>query len=447
MNIADTYTNNFTVNIQPQMPGIKRSVHRRLLLLAGIAFLVFASKIIFAQPKSIDFKDIVSKWKKNSIPKINAELVVGKGYYSLLPVLGYAPANGFVIGGAISFARLYGKPPTNLSSGMLNFQVTSKQQFIVNARSKIYLDANNWFFQGDWRLLVFTQPTYGLGINNSEFEHTQLYVNNLVQTEETIGEPMKFDQIRFYEEVSHRIGDLRIYAGMGIAIDQHFKIFDERLDTSAGSGNYFVTNHYKYSRQNGFNPDKYGTNGIKFTLLTDTRDNISNSYKGYFASISVLHNIKIANNSQQSTQFLYDARYYLGLNSDAPRHVLAFWSWGSILINGNLPYLALPAIGWDTYNRSGRGYVQGRFRGLSMIYNEAEYRYPISKNGLWGGTVFANATTVSSYNEKLFDNAALGLGAGLRMQLDKLARTNLTVDIGIGTDHSSGIYFNLQETF
>jgi hypothetical protein len=39
------------------------------------------------------------------------------------------------------------------------------------------------------------------------------------------------------------------------------------------------------------------------------------------------------------------------------------------------------------------------------------------------------------------------MGAGLRMQLDKMARTNLTVDIGIGTDKSSGIYFNLQETF
>ena len=127
--------------------------------------------------------------------------------------------------------------------------------------------------------------------------------------------------------------------------------------------------------------------------------------------------------------------------------MLAFWSWGSILLDGNIPYLALPSIGWDTYNRSGRGYIQGRYRGLSMVYNEAEYRFPISKSGLFGGVLFANTTNASNYTDKIFDKTALGLGAGIRMQVDKLARTNLTVDFGYGTDHSSGIYFNLQETF
>ena len=123
---------------------------------------------------------------------------------------------------------------------------------------------------------------------------------------------------------------------------------------------------------------KYGTNGVKLTLLTDTRDNTANSYKGYFASASMLYNIKIGNNSQQSYQLLYDARYYLGLSSVNKRKVLAFWSWGSFLLHGNLPYLALPSISWDTYNRSGRGFIQGRYRGLSMVYSEVEYRFPIS---------------------------------------------------------------------
>jgi hypothetical protein len=109
--------------------------------------------------------------------------------------------------------------------------------------------------------------------------------------------------------------------------------------------------------------------------------------------------------------------------------------------------MALPAIGWDTYNRSGRGYIQGRFRGLNMVYNEAEYRFPISNSGLFGGVLFVNATTASNYFNKLFASTAFACGGGLRMQLDKRARTNITVDIGIGQDMSSGIYFNLQETF
>ena len=412
-----------------------------------LAILLMGEKTINAQVETKDFRDVVDQWKKNPVPRIDNTLIVGKTYYSILPVVGYAPANGFLVGGAISFSRLYGKPPTNLSSGMLNFQLTSKKQLIVNARSKIYLDANNWFLQGDWRLLVFTQPTYGLGIQNSGATETLLYVNNLAETEETVGEPMKFNLIRFYEEVSHQFGASRIYAGVGVAVDQHFKIVDERLDTTISSVDYFITNHYSYSVSNNFNPIQYGTNGIKFTILTDTRDQISNSYKGYYASVSLVCNVKIGNNSQQSNQLLYDGRYYFGLSKQNPRHVLAFWSWGSILLDGNIPYLALPSIGWDTYNRSGRGYIQGRYRGLSMVYNEAEYRFPISKSGLFGGVLFANTTNASNYTDKIFDKTALGLGAGIRMQVDKLARTNLTVDFGYGTDHSSGIYFNLQETF
>jgi hypothetical protein len=145
-------------------------------------------------------------------------------------------------------------------------------------------------------------------------------------------------------------------------------------------------------------------------------------------------------------QLLYDARYYLGLGKK-PRHVLAFWGWGNILLNGKVPYLALPSIGWDTYNRSGRGFIQGRYRGLSMVYNEVEYRFPISKNGLFGGVLYVNATTASNYTKKLFDKTAFGRGAGVRMQLDKRARTNLCVDIGLGADRATAIYFNLQEVF
>jgi hypothetical protein len=415
-----------------------------VLLLISLLFYIRT----FSQNETKDFSDVVNQWKGNPIPDINNELLVGKTYYSILPVVGYAPANGFIIGGAISFSRLFGHPPTNMSSGMLNFQVTSKKQFIVNARSKIYLSENKWFLQGDWRLLLFTQPTYGLGINNSEFNKTHIYVNNMDETgDDTLAEPMKFNLIRVYEDVSRRLGSTRFFAGIGISVDQHFDIKDERLDTVSGSPTYFVTNHFAYSTLNGFNPLHYGTNGIKFTLLTDTRDNISNCYKGYFASVSLLTNLKIGNNSKQSIQLLYDARYYLGLSKKTPRHILAFWSWGNILLDGTVPYMALPSIGWDTYNRSGRGFIQGRFRGLNMVYNEVEYRFPISQNGLFGGVVYINATTASNYAKNLFANTAFGRGAGFRMQLDKRARTNLTVDIGLGTDRAAAIYFNLQETF
>ncbi len=410
-------------------------------------FLILGNNISFAQGTNKDLRDVYHEWKNDTLLLNEPKLNVGKTYFSLLPIIGYGPANGFVIGGAVSFAKLFGNPPTNLSSGMLNFQVTSKKQLIFNARSKVYLNENKWFLQGDWRFLVFTQPTYGLGIEFLDINQLLFHINNLEANPEPFGEPMKFNHIRIYEEAGYRLGSSKFFAGLGIALDYHFGIVDKLLDTVRNSPDFYVTKHYLYSYINNINPEHYSNQGIKFTLLTDTRDNISNCYKGYYASFSILQNIKTGENSRNNTQLLYDARYYLGLNELRPRHVLAFWTWGSILLTGNPPYLALPSIGWDTYNRSGRGYIQGRYRGLSIIYNEAEYRFPISRNGLFGGTLFANATTASSYTQDLFDHTALGIGAGLRIQLDKLARTNLTIDFGMGNDHSSGIYFNLQETF
>lgn len=409
--------------------------------------LLFMVNGSFAQTENKDFIDVVHEWKKDSTARPEKDLEFGKNYLSILPLVGYGPAFGFLVGGAVSITKLLGEAPTKASSALVNFQVTTKNQFIFNARSKLYLKENKWFIQGDWRLLLYSQPTYGLGINQSDAEKGIAEINDDLSSTELTPEPMKFKQIRFFEEAARKLGNTDFYAGIGIAIDQHFRIEDQLLDTVPSSPDYFITSHYAYSRKTGFHPAGYGTNGIKLSILTDTRDNISNAYKGYYASISLINNLKIGSNSEQSTQLMYDGRYYLGISKLNPRQVIAFWSFGTFLLAGNMPYLALPSIGWDTYNRSGRGYVQGRYRGLDMLYNEAEYRFPISKSGLFGGTLFVNSTNASSYYKHLFSNTAIGYGAGLRMQMDKRARTNLTVDVGMAAKEFGGIYFNLQEAF
>jgi len=412
-----------------------------------VVFLIFSVHYSLAQVESKDIKDIFNQFKKNPGSYARKEISVGKISYTLLPYVGYAPANGFVLGGAMSIAHLFGEPPTSISSGLISSEVTSKKQFITNARTKIYLRDNKWFLQGDWRLLIFSQTTYGLGIQSPEDPKPQFHINNLEETTGTWGDPMRYNQIRFYEEVSRELGNSGFYVGMGVVLNHLFDINDERLDTMPDSPDFYITKHYEYSRKTNFNPLHYGNYGLKFSVLTDTRDNIANCYKGYFASASMIYNAKLSDNSQQSTQLLYEAMYYLGLSSRNPSHILAFWSWGSFIMQGTVPYLVLPSIGWDTFNRSGRAFIQGRYRGLNMMYNEAEYRFQVSKNGLFGGVLFVNATNASDYYQALFEKVAVGVGGGIRIKFDKLSRTNLGVDYGIGSDRSSGIYFNLQETF
>ena len=78
----------------------------------------------------------------------------------------------------------------------------------------------------------------------------------------------------------------------------------------------------------------------------------------------------------------------------APRGVFAVWAttWFTF---GTPPYLELPAIGWDTYQRSGRGYPQGRVRGENQIYLEGEYRVTLSPDGFWGAAGFVNLLSTS----------------------------------------------------
>jgi outer membrane protein assembly factor BamA len=330
---------------------------------------------------------------------------------------------------------------------MVNFTVTSKQQLIINARSKIYLNNNKWFLQGDWRMLFFTQPTYGLGINNKGDNSSSVAFDGYDPINEPNAEDMKFNYLRIYEDVVRRIDDSHWYVGFGIAFDNHFDIKDTKLNTDSTTPNPYLTQHYLYSTSKGFNTTSYITKGFNFNVLTDTRDNVANPYKGYFASLTYRVNPKIFQSSQASTMILYDARYYLPLSKNIPRHVLCLWSNGTFVATGNVPYLALPSIGWDTYNRSGRGYIQGRFRGLNMVYNEVEYRFPLSKNGLFGGVAFVNGTFAQSETQKLFDAMALGYGFGVRMKMDKIARVNLTADIGFTDKKIGGIYLGLQEIF
>ena len=91
--------------------------------------------------------------------------------------------------------------------------------------------------------------------------------------------------------------------------------------------------------------------------------------------------------------------------------------------------------------------IQGRFRGDNMYYFETEYRYRISRNGLFGGVVFANAEKFSGEISKQFNSIAPGYGVGLRMKLNKFSGANLCVDYGFGENGSRGFFVNLGEVF
>jgi hypothetical protein len=128
--------------------------------------------------------------------------------------------------------------------------------------------------------------------------------------------------------------------------------------------------------------------------------------------------------------------------------VLALWQFDWMSVGGKTPYLLLPSTGWDDQFNTGRGYIQGRFRGSDMEYLEAEDRFAISRNGLIGGVVFANLETFKrALAATQFHDFIPGWGAGIRVKLNKHSNTNIAVDYGWGLQGSNGIAVNVGEVF
>jgi outer membrane protein assembly factor BamA len=255
---------------------------------------------------------------------------------------------------------------------------------------------------------------------------------------------MKFNWIKFHNVLSRRVAP-DLFIGMGYHLDSHFEIEDQDLDTAHG----VYTPHFAYSVNNGINRKQYISSGLSANVVYDSRDNIINPYSGFFVQVNYRYNARIFGSSANGSQLWTEFRTYVGLSKKNPRHLLAFWVYGSFLMSGKIPYLDLMATGFDQMNSSGRGYPQGKFRGEDVVYGELEYRFPISRcSGIIGGVLFANVTTASSreMNIPLFGYFKGGAGFGVRIMLNKHDRTNLLIDFGMGRD-SQGLYVQAQEIF
>ncbi len=394
----------------------------------------------YAQNVKVPEKDIIEVifgTNKNNKKPENDSLIPRKFYTSILPIPGYNPALGFVIGAGISTNFLSGSAnKTHLSNILANATITTRNQFNLYARNMIFLKDDEWVLQGDWRWLIFSQPTYGLGINFNDLPNTTAKE-----------EPMKFNYLRFYQTLYKKLWGTW-YAGIGVNIDRHYSVVDQLLDTT--SANQYLTAHYDYSKLNNIRQDQYASVGISLNLLYDTRDNSVNPKRGQYAKMTFRINNEIFGSTRSHNTLYYEYRTYWNPTKMRVRpHIIGFWTMGSLLMSGKQPYLEMPAIGWDMYNRTGRGYIQGRIRGENMWYGETEYRFPISKNGLLGGVGFFNLTTATdeAKKQKLGNEFAAGFGFGLRIKMSKKTNTNIAIDYGMGRNGSSGVFVNLLETF
>jgi outer membrane protein assembly factor BamA len=373
--------------------------------------------------------------KKDSILVVKP---IKNSFLLVIPIIGVQPATGFSYGATGQYTFKGKGIADKYSSANLGVTFTTQKQLLINAKNNILLKNNRIYLRGDYRLYIFTQPNYGLGTNiiPSNREDRDFSI-------ESIEEPMDYNYFKFHQTASWEIKK-DFYVGGGIELDWYSTINDKNLDVANGK----FTHHYNYSVENGFNENEYFVNGLSFNFIYDSRDNQINTRKGWFANFDYRFNFDLFNEQKSSNVIYTEFRYFLPMDPKKQQFILGFWAYGQFVTKGVVPYLNLPAIGWDQRSRSGEGYTQGLFRGNNLAYLQVELRFPITCNQLLSGTVFTNFTTASyKYDHVgLFEYVQPAFGVGLRLLIDKATRTNLVFDYAVG-NQSKGFYLNAGETF
>ncbi len=375
-----------------------------------------------------------------------------------IPIVAANPTVGILYGLAFSSTAILGDPANtrmSTSSGTVNY--STNNQFLSLIKTNIYTSRDEWILLGDWRYFDSSQPTFGLGTGP---ESIKLVSNDSIEYEDGIftkpvpeSQMMAYKYIKLSEIVLRKVNKY-FYLGIGLHLDYHFNIEDNllNLDTTGGK-RAAITSHYAYSKLHGYNYESYMLSGLSFNTVYDSRDNSANPYSGRYALISYRINPMMFGSDQNSSSLWLEYRDYFSVSKKRKRDLIAVWAYANMEITGKRPYMDLAAIGWDQFGRSGRAYVQGRFRGNSMIYSEVEYRKQLwgtKKNPeLIGAVAFVNATTASNYDagQKLYKYVNFGYGIGLRVMLIKASRINVTVDYAWGAYGAKGIFINANEAF
>ena len=176
--------------------------------------------------------------------------------------------------------------------------------------------------------------------------------------------------------------------------------------------------------------------GSGISLVYDSRDFLTNAYKGIYLKIeqnfypSFLGN----KNSFNLTDLIFD--YY------CPLWKGAIWAtdFHSMLNYGDTPWTMMAKLGGSSRMR---GYYEGQYRDNNIVELQTELRQHIWKrNGIavWvgGGNVFQN------FDRFKWSHTLPAYGLGYRWEFKK--RVNVRLDYGFGKGQS-GFIFNINEAF
>lgn len=177
--------------------------------------------------------------------------------------------------------------------------------------------------------------------------------------------------------------------------------------------------------------------GAGFTLLYDTRDNLTAPHHGVYLSLQQLFRPKfIGNHYVFSTTDLRTSGYV-----PVWRGALIAADFRTQLNFGN-PSWGMMALLGNSYSM--RGYYEGRYRDKHKIEAQVELRQHVwRRNGivLWAGA----GTVFPKFSDITMSRILPNYGIGYRWEFKK--NVNVRLDYGFGKAGQKGFIFNINEAF
>ncbi len=254
------------------------------------------------------------------------QMPTGRIFAWILPSISYEPQTRLAayLGGKIAF-RTAG---ANVSSVYPTMAYTQNKQLIFHTAANVWFPRNRFNLTTDWRAMHYPQSTYGLG-SSTETQNVVL---------------ISYNYLRLYQTLSRSVGRY--------SLNYHWNIqAPEKTGDPIPTGDYTLTS-LKQST----------LSGLRVNFLYDGRTNLLNPGAGFFANVLLRENLQWLGSDTDYQSILIDVRRYIKWSLSSP-NIMAFWSYNQLTLSGMPPYLDLPTTGWDTNDKMGRGYIQGRFRG------------------------------------------------------------------------------------
>jgi hypothetical protein len=326
-----------------------------------------------------------------------------------IPVLGYAPETGFLLGG---MGFLYWSPPNTEQSGGSNTVQTGLlygTRGVFIAPFAVNLILANGRYKPDLSLFFGRGPSEFFGIGaDTEARDKELYTALTAEAEADVLVRIAQDLYAgpvtefLYQDITER--------EEGGALDTE-DIDGSRGARAVGAGAKAIWDTRR--------PSLYPVSGRLLSVEGTAFPDAISRHDGHF-------------------RWMLDYREYW---SPWAQHVLAlqFLMEQSL---GETPFHYLPTLGGQNILR---GYPEGRFRAPLALQAQLEYRFPI----LWrfGGAVFGAVGQVAqSFDTLTADALPVSAGAGLRFTVDTEQHLNLRMDFAIGREGPL-FYVSFMEAF